>query len=783
MTTSKKTPSRTSRAKPRRKTTKKTRRFSTKKTGLWLLSTSLKLGLVLVAGVLLYGIYLDSKIRSKMDGPIWQLPAQVFARPLTLYPGMPIEKSEVISELKMLNYRYDPAPRRAGEFAQSKTRIEVVRRGFAFHDGVEPEKRILIDFGDKVVNSITLVDTGQKLGYARLEPLLIDRIGTTNAEDRMMVTLNQMPQLLIDTLLLVEDRDFYQHNGVSPTAILRAIITNLQAGQTVQGGSTLTQQLAKNIFLTRQRTLLRKAQEAYMAMILDFRYSKEQILEAYLNEVYLGQNGADGIYGFGLASHFYFGRPVAELSVSQIAHLVALVKGPSYYDPWRSVERSIARRNLVLKMMMEHELIERHTYDVASTLDIGVITRGAMGKQTAPAFLSLVRRELEEKVGGADVIQAGVRVFTSLDPVAQQSAEAALAEGLANIEKERKLRGLEGAIVVSDKRKAELIAVVGGRDVKYAGFNRALDAVRPIGSLVKPAVYVTALEGDYQLASLLQDKPIKLKNKSGKTWTPKNYDKKYRGSVALHTSLSDSLNIPTVNLGIDIGLDKVVKTLNDMGVEKPIKPYPSLVLGSVSMSPMGVNQIYQTLVSQGLYQPLATVRAVTDAQGRLIYEKAERATRVLDKAASYLTLYNLEEVTKTGTAKSLSWRLPGVALGGKTGTTDELRDSWFVGWDQRDLVSVWVGRDDNQPAGLTGSGGAVPVFAEYMKRRQAKSNQLSMPEEVVMGRFVPSTGALVDKSCSDAIVLPVKKTQLGSQKSCAKKIINKNESWLSRIFG
>ncbi|MCE2570981.1 penicillin-binding protein 1B [Motilimonas eburnea] len=783
MATSKKTPSRTTRAKPRRKPSKKARRFTAKKAGAWLFATSLKLSLALVAAVLLYGIYLDSKIRSKLDGPIWQLPAQVFARPLTLYPGMPIEKSEVISELSMLNYRYDPAPRRAGEYAQSKTRIEVVRRAFAFFDGAEPEKRILIEFGDKVVSSITLVETGQKLGYVRLEPLLIDRIGTTNAEDRMMVTLDKMPQLLIDTLLLVEDRDFYQHNGVSPTAIVRAMVTNLKAGQTVQGGSTLTQQLAKNIFLNRNRTLLRKAQEAYMAIIIDFRYSKEQVLEAYLNEVYLGQNGADGIYGFGLASHFYFGRPVAELSVSQIAHLVALVKGPSFYDPWRSPARSLKRRNLVLNMMMEHGLIERHTYDVASALDTGVIKRGALGKQTAPAFLALVRRELEEKVGGLDVIQAGVRVFTSLDPVAQQSAETALVEGLARIEKDRKLKGLEGAIVVSDKRKAELIAVVGGRDVKYAGFNRALDAVRPIGSLVKPAVYVAALEGDYQLASLLKDKPIKLKNKSGKTWTPKNYDKKYRGSVPLHTSLSDSLNIPTVNLGIDVGLDKVVSTLNDMGVDKPIKPYPSLVLGSLSMSPMAVNQIYQTLVSQGLYQPLATVRAVTDAKGQVIYKKAERATRVLDQAASYLTLYNLEEVTKTGTAKSLSWRLPNVALGGKTGTTDELRDSWFVGWDQRDLVSVWVGRDDNQPAGLTGSGGAVPVFAQYMKRRQAKSHQLTMPDGVVMGRFIPSTGALVDKTCSEVIYLPVKKSQLGSQKSCTKNNNKQNKSWLSRIFG
>ena len=772
----------TIRAPPRRKKAKPKSKFSRSSIFSWFWKTSLKLSLVVFAGVFIYGIYLDSKIRSRMDGQLWQLPAQVYARPLTLYPGMALEKSEVITELKLLNYRYVQQPRRAGEFAQSKTRIEVVRRGFVFKDGPEPEKRVLIEFSGATVSSITLVDTGQKLGYVRLEPLLIDRIGTNNAEDRMMVELDKIPALLTETLLLVEDRDFYDHGGVSVMAIMRAAVANLIAGETVQGGSTLTQQLAKNIFLTRQRSLVRKAQEAYMALIIDFRYDKARILEAYLNEVYLGQNGANGIYGFGLASHFYFGRPVSELSAGQIAHLVALVKGPSYYDPWRSPERSLARRDLVLKIMAENGVIERNEYDIATSTDIGVIKRGAMGKQTAPAFLSLVRRELEEKVGGSDMIQSGVRIFTSLDPVAQASAENALAQGLAEIEKARNLSGLEGAIVVSDKRKAELIAVVGGRDVKYAGFNRAMDAVRPIGSLVKPAVYVTALEGDYQLATMLNDKPIKLKNKSGSVWVPKNYDKKYRGTVSLHDSLSASLNIPTVNLGVAVGLDKVVNTLNDMGLDKAVKPYPSLVLGSVSMSPMAVNQIYQTLVSQGLYQPLVTIRAVTDGQGKVLYEKDERARRVLDQAASYLTLYNLEEVTKSGTAQSLSWRVPGVKLGGKTGTTDELRDSWFVGWDDRDLVSVWVGRDDNKPAGLTGSSGAVPVFATYMKQRQGKSSQLKMPDDVVMGRFIAKTGQLVNDTCENIIYLPVKKTQLTSQKSCSKKVIKENEGWLSRIF-
>ncbi|RJG42080.1 penicillin-binding protein 1B [Motilimonas pumila] len=752
---------------PAKKSSKKKAKSKFPISWMWLFQTSLKLCLVLVTAVFVYGIYLDSKIRKKMDGQIWSLPAQIYARPLTLYPGLEINKSEVVQELKLLNYRYVKKPRRAGEYAQSKTRLEIVRRGFDFRDGPEPDRRILVTFSGKTISEIKLVDENKKMGYVRLEPLLIDRLSANNAEDRMMVRLEDTPSLLVETLLLVEDRQFYHHKGVSLPAIGRALVANIKAGQTVQGGSTLTQQLAKNIFLSRQRSLIRKLQEAYMALIIDFRYNKDTIIEAYLNEVYLGQNGANGVYGFGLASQFYFGRPIGEISASQIAHLVALVKGPSYYDPWRSPERSLARRDLILRLMANNDLIDEDTYNSEANHDVGVIKRGAMKKQTAPAFLSLVRRELREKVGDEQLIQSGVRVFTSLDPVAQKSAEEALHYGIKEIEKARKLSHLEGAIVVTDKRKGEIIALVGGRDVKYAGFNRAMDAVRPIGSLVKPAVYLTALAGKFNLASRLKDKPIRLKNNSGSSWSPKNYDKKYRGEVSLHQSLTDSLNVPTVNLGLSVGIDNVVKTLNRMGIEKQINAYPSLVLGSLSLSPLQIAQMYQTLVSQGRYQPLVTIRAVTDGEGMALYEKSERAEQVLPADASYLTLYNLEQVTEIGTARSLTWRLPGYQFGGKTGTTDELRDSWFVGWDNRDLVSVWVGRDDNKPAGLTGSAGAVPIFAKYMKQRQPKSSQLSAPSSVVKASFIKATGQQAEENCEGIETLPVARTHLVEPKTCS----------------
>ncbi len=769
-------------ASPKRKTKRKAAK-SGRGLGKYLFFLGLKLSLVFAAAFSLYGIYLDNKIKEKFEGQLWTLPAQVFARPLTLYPGMEISKQEVVRELKLLNYRYAGKPKRSGEYAQSKFKLEVVRRPFDFADGHEGQKRFQVAFKNNRVTQITLLPSGKKLGYVRLDPLLIDRLNTSNNQDRMLVKRDGFPDLLVNTLLLVEDRDFYHHDGVSPLAILRALMANIKAGHTVQGGSTLTQQLAKNFFLSQQRTLWRKFQEAYMALIIDYRYSKDQVLEAYLNEVYLGQNGADGVYGFGLASHFYFGRPVSELAPGQIALLVALVKGPSFYDPWRRKERAVDRRDLVLRLMAENGLLDKAAYQYAVKQKTVVIKRGEMRKQTTPSYLSLVRRELNEKLGDRLNGETGLKIFTALDPMAQKSAENAISQGIKKLEKERKLSGLEGAMVVTDKRKGEVIALVGGREVKFAGFNRALDAQRPIGSLVKPAVFLTALEGPYSLASILEDKPVALKNKSGQVWKPKNYDKKFHGQVMLYEALMNSYNVPTVNLGMAVGLDNVVNTLHQMGVEKKIKPYPSLVLGSLSLSPLEVSQMYQTLVAQGVYQPLVTIRTVLDRDGNEIYQKNVTAEARLDKAASYLTLYNLNLVTQKGTARSLSWRLPKVKVGGKTGTTNELRDSWFVGWDNRDLVTSWIGKDDNKPAGLTGSSGALQLFSRYMKERSAKSYQLPLSDSINWAHFDKVTGQNVASHCDRSVSLPAEISKSELAKGCSGQKTEGNSNWLSRIFG
>jgi len=360
---------------------------------------------------------------------------------------------------------------------------------------------------------------------------LLDRIVPSNKEDRILVSLEQVPEKLLDTLLLVEDRNFYFHAGIAPLGILRALAANISAGRTVQGGSTLTQQLVKNMFLTRSRTITRKINEAFMALIIEQRYSKDQLLEAYINEVYLGQNGAKGVYGFGLASEFYFGKSLAQLSNAQMALLIAQIKGPSYYDPWRHSTRARNRRDLVLRLMFEQHFINRTEFEQALESNLAIRAQRRMTQKAYPAYMQLVKQELKQHLKNLVAefkVPSGLRVFTGFDVRSQHLLEQTVQQQLPLLEKKHQVSRLEAAMLVTNIANGEIQALVGGREVNYAGFNRALKAQRPIGSLVKPAVYLAALERyqDYNLATPLQDKPIKINNDSNHLWQPKNYDGK-----------------------------------------------------------------------------------------------------------------------------------------------------------------------------------------------------------------------------------------------------------------
>ncbi len=709
-----------------------------------------KLGLVGLALVLSYGIYIDGKISARLQQSLWQLPTQIYARPLVLEVGNWHPIRSVLAELEMLNYRKVADPQQPGEYSASSSRIEVYRRTFDHPDAYLPAQRFMLTFSGNTLKKVENLEQKTSIRGVMLDPLLLERVGN-HEQERMLLRLEDTPELLLESLLLVEDRDFYHHDGVKPAAIARAALVNLKAGRTVQGGSTLTQQLVKNVFLSSEQTLVRKFNELFYAVLIDFRWSKDQILEAYLNEIYLGQNGARGVYGFGLASHFYFGKPINEISLSQQALLIALVKGPSFYDPWRNTERAWQRRDLVLQMLAESGVISGREYESAVNMPLGLIKRGEMNATTQPAFMGLVRREMKQSLGSRWSQYSGMRVFTSLDPVAQREAERSANHTLSRLEQQKDVAELQTAVVISDRETGAVRALLGDRNSRYAGFNRALNSSRSIGSMVKPAVFLTGYEQGYGLHSILDDEPLKIEMKKGEHWQPRNYDREFRGMVPAGEALSRSLNVPTVNLGMDVGLDRVIDNLHKLGVDKVDNQYPSLLLGAINLSPFQVAQMYQTLSRQGESLPLHSLQLVQSEEGEILYRSHHEARRVLDEKASYLTLYNMQQVTRNGTARRLAHSFPKVSLAGKTGTTDALRDSWYVGIDGQEVVTVWIGRDDNQSSALTGTSGAMTLYEEYKRNRQPQSLALNEPQGVQWAWFDPVNGNAMKKECSDSL--------------------------------
>ncbi|MHB1241728.1 MAG: penicillin-binding protein 1B, partial [Gammaproteobacteria bacterium] len=608
----------------------------------------------------------------------------------------------------------------------------------------------------------------------------------SRAEDRILVRLNEVPPLLLQGLIAVEDRHFYQNFGIEPKAILRATLANLRAGHVVQGGSTITQQLVRNFFLSNTRSLSRKAKEAVMAMLLELHYSKQAILEAYINEVYLGQDGARSIHGFGLASRFYFDRPLARLKLPQLALLIGMVKGPSYYDPRRHPQQAKTRRDVVLDVMQTRGVIDAAQAQAAKAAPLEV-TPKPRPLTAYPAFWDLMRRQLLRDYREQDLRSAGLRIFTTLDPLVQQSAERALDEQARVLERDRHLPvgSLQGAVVVTSVSGGEVLAVVGGRDARYAGFNRALDAARQVGSLIKPAVYVTALGEPkrYTLGTLVDDAPITITDPDGQTWSPRNYDRRSHGEVPLYQALAHSYNQATVRLGMQVGVANVVDTLHRMGIEAPLRPYPSLFLGAASLSPLQVTRMYETLATGGFRVPLRAIRDILDADGKPLQRYPLEVQQVLPAAPTYLVNTALEDVVAEGTARSASrWLPPGFTAAGKTGTTDDLRDSWFAGFTGSYLAVVWLGRDDNQPAGLSGATGALQVWGDVIKRIGSRPLRLVPPPNVESAWIDPASGLRADADCAGAVQLPFIQ---GSAPTAAAPCAGGGGSvgsWLRRLF-
>ena len=771
----------------RKSTNRRAARKKTSSSGLSWFKKFLLLGFVLSVFLLSSYIgYLDYNVRNQFEGKRWAIPARVYANAEELYTGYKLSVSEFDELLQQLHYRQDAQLPSEGTYVRVGSQISLKTRSFSFWDQQQDSRTIRVKFSAGGIAAITDLSNFQELPIIRLDPVQIGSFYPTRKEDRILIKLAETPDSLIEGLLATEDRDFYHHYGISLKAIARAMWANIRAGGIVQGGSTITQQLIKNFYLTSERSLWRKINEVFMALILEYRYSKDEILEAYLNEVFLGQDGASAVHGFGLASEFYFGQPLKDLPLPKVASLVALVRGPSYYDPRRHPERALDRRNLVLDKMHEEGYITEKQALAAKRKPLQVIPQTHRSVNRYPAFMDLVKRQLKEEYKDDDLTSEGLKIFTTLDPRVQNALEQTLAKKIEQLEKNRRVASLETAVVVTRREGGEIVAMAGGKDPKGAGFNRALDAVRPIGSLIKPVVYLTALEypAKYTATTLVSDTRITVKSGKGKIWAPANYDHKEHGEVPLHAALANSYNLATVRIGMDVGIARIAKTLRDMGVTRPVDLFPSLLLGATELTPLEVTQLYQTLAGDGFATPLRAIRGVINGEGERLQSYPFTVRQTVDPAATFITNTIMQEVMTDGTGKSAYAYLPwDSGLVGKTGTTNDMKDSWFAGYSGDYLSVVWVGRDDNKPAGLSGSSGALRIWTDLMRQISSRPVTLIPPDNVDMVWIDPVTGLLANKDCEGVKQFPFIRGSAPTESSpCVETPINETKHWFNEIF-
>ena len=752
-----------------------------------LIVSALVFGVGLIA-LLAWLLYLDRIVTAQFEGRRWTLPAQVYAEPMELYVGQSFGADTLEQELRRLGYTRVDTPQTPGTYRRRNNRIDVVTRNFDFWDEKQASQALSIVASKTTIESLQDAK-GADVPIFRFDPLLIGSIFPIHGEDRVVVTPEQVPDLLPAALKVVEDRKFDTHHGVNVAAIIRAAWVNFRAGQIEQGGSTLTQQLVKSYFLDNRRTFARKIEEAFMAMLLEVHFEKQDLMNAYINEIYLGQDGQRAIHGFGLASQFYFGKPLAELQLHEIATLVAVVRGPSYYDPRRRPERVKTRRDLILKLMNEYQLVDDKAMKTALAKPLGIVGTGTNAGGYYPAFLDLVRRTLRRDYSAEDLTEAGLKIFSTLNPLVQSRAEAALAQELTRLDKSRKRKNaqLEGVVVVTAPQNGEVIAMVGGREAGFAGFNRALDAKRSIGSLVKPVIYLAAIEsGQFNAASIVDDAPVEVKLANGQIWKPQNISKELYGPVPLVRALAQSLNLATVNLGLQVGLPKVTREFQALGLDREPPQLPSVLLGALDVSPLEVAQLYNAFANGGFSTPLRAVRAVVDAEGKPLKSFALEVTPVADPKAVYQVNRMLVQVMERGSgAGSRAYLPPDLVVAGKSGTSSDYRDSWFAGFSGSHLAVVWIGYDDNAPTGLTGSSGSLTVWSRLMASIGTTSWNAPLPEGLQEASIEFPTGLGAKPGCAEQVIsvaVPMG-VELPMKPECQNGVINTLGDWWRSFTG
>ncbi|MGN6282789.1 penicillin-binding protein 1B [Frateuria sp.] len=705
--------------------------------------------------VLPYTLILNKRVQDRFNDLVFAVPTRVYARPLTLAPSVPMSPSALELELTFAGYSHDGAGKVPGTWTRSGSRYVISSRGYAGPDGGELPKRIRVTLGHGQVESLAEAASGEPIKLAHLDPARIATVYGAQQEERRIVRLADVPPLLVNGLQAVEDRDFKHHIGLDFSAILRAAFANLRAGHTVQGGSTLTQQLVRNLFLDRSQNLVRKFNEALLSLLIEAHYSKDRILEAYINEVFLGQQGNQAVHGFAAGAEFYFGRRLEDLRPQEIALLVGMVKGPSYYDPRRYPKRALSRRNLVLKEFFDTGLLDAGQVNAAQAAPLDIAPNAQLPHNRFPAFMQLVRAQITNDFDDETLRKGNLSIFTTLDPAAQLYAEQAITTAIKNMGK----RGdkVQAAGVVTDTDTGSVLAVVGSKTPGDPGFNRALDARRPIGSLVKPFVYLVALTdpAQWNLGTPLDDSPIMLRQPNGKTWMPQNDDNQSHGFVPMVDALAHSWNLATIHLGLAVGVQRVKAFLESFGFTD-INPSPSMLIGAVDMSPLQVAQLYEYLAADGHALPLLAVRGVVDGSGHTVKRYEVEGGKGEYQEAVRLVTWAMQQVAEYGTAHSLGdSSLAWLNAAGKTGTSNDMRDSWFAGFTADRLAVFWMGRDDNKPTGLFGATGGLRAWQDLFRHLPTRPLSAQPGEGLEMAWINPANGKPTQPECEGARQFPV----------------------------
>jgi penicillin-binding protein 1B len=709
--------------------------------------------LIMGGGMLLYCLYLSSHIDERFSGRRWSIPSKVFSDVTILYPGQKINRTLFYEKLHRLGYRVvSHEPNSKGEFRTLAASLELF-----LHDFEVPSRRregmcVKIRFVKNLIESIINLNNGEPIPILELEPEEVMLFFGHNRERRRLISINQVPQHVIYAILAAEDSRFYQHRGLDPLGILRALYTNLRHVSIRQGGSTVTQQLAKNYFLTPERTFFRKLKELFMSLTMEIMYEKNEILEIYLNEIYLGQKASEAINGIGEASFFYFDKPVEELSLIEGATIACLIRGPNYYSPYVDKRRCKKRRNLVLYAMKDKGWISDEELGIALLAPVKAVGYESYGKK-APYFIDYLAYQLTMLYSQQDLWSLGLSIYTTLDTQVQVAAERALQKGLIRLEKSNitlnrqdPTKKLQGAVIVMQPKTGYILAMVGGRNYSASQFNRITQARRQPGSAFKPFVYVSGLD-KFTPASILSNKP-ETYEVDGNVWEPKNYAPVPEEKISVRNALAKSINLATVDLAMHVGLDHIATTANLFGFSIPPNPYPSLSLGAYEVTPLNLARAYCAFAADGVLSFPLSLKEVLDENGKVLEQRHASIKRIISPAKAFIISSMLRSVVDEGTARSLKDMGILFPVGGKTGTTNEYKDAWFVGYTPDILALVWVGFDGGSSIHASGARAALPIWAELISTlpQFVSGNWFKVPPGVVKRTVCSESGQLAIKN-------------------------------------